>query len=185
MKLISTIFIFLLGITNCKSQIVKGILDVTNANPNMYIYGQYSDYIIYYFLGINNYELNEYKLSEKINLDSISLDFKNSISRDFIEDTCYRNFVNNPKYEKGKVWIEKTLYLHNLKTKKVQYLYQIYIEFEGLVSGTESASYAIKNIICLKKDSIKKRDKLINSIKYDFSLYDGTAPVFMEQLKVD
>ncbi|MBL7766449.1 MAG: hypothetical protein JNJ58_10170 [Chitinophagaceae bacterium] len=179
-KIKIVVVITLLSAVTTFGQTVKGVIDITNARPNMYLYGHFSSSIFQYFYDIDKWTIPKYEIPNEVDLIKLTEEFKKNVSQDFLENKCFFNEKENLKYEKNKVWIEKTVYTYNLKTKKITYLYQILIEFEGLKPGTESASYKIKNITYRTKAEIIKRDSYVKSLKYDFSIFDEMPPPMKE-----
>jgi len=182
MKQITLLLILLISYSkNSDGQTIKGVLNITNAKPNMYLYGLFSSSIFHYFYGVDDkVTIHKYDIPTEVNLDSIGNDFKKYVSLSFLSEKCFFNDKQNLKYEKNKVWIEKTVYTYNIQTKKINYLYQIVIEFEGLVPGTEDASYKIKDISCKRGVQTVRRDAFIKALKYDFSIFDEMPPPIME-----
>jgi hypothetical protein len=177
MKIIKIIAVLtLLSVKATLGQTIKGVIDISNARPKMYLYGHFASSIFQYFYDIDKWTVPKYEISSEVDLNKIKEEFKKNVTQEFLESKCFFNEKENLKYEKNKVWVEKTVYTYNLKTQKITYLYQLLIDFEGLQPGTESASYKINNITYRTGTEIVKRDSYIKSLKYDISIFDEMPP---------
>jgi hypothetical protein len=142
----------------------------------MYLFHDFSRRLPEVLYNKYNFESYQYDIADIRNFDSLKTEFQKVLDKDFLDRPYFS--INKPSLPEKKdvFFIEKTFYSINVKTKKVIYLCQMLIEFQGMTNDGESASNKINSIRIMTGSQIKKHDKLILTAKYDFSQFDELPP---------